>query len=150
MQPSLKREKKCHSYKAKQRTDKWRILLTDIAGIYHMYEKNIYIFSYNDQNEICSSSWTENIIPVLCARCGISKCNLNSSKIRSPGSFKFFIVIVILDEQNKKQLKKEMILNKWTLKTNILENGCYFHVWMTKNLSWELSIEYFVTTAILC
>ena len=72
MQPSLKREKKCHSYKAKQRTDKWRILLTDIAGIYHMYEKNIYIFNYNDQNEICSSSWTENFIPVLCARCGIS------------------------------------------------------------------------------
>ena len=38
----------------------------------------------------------------LCARCGISKCNLNSSKLRSPGSFKLFIVFVILDEQNKK------------------------------------------------
>ena len=91
-------------------------------------------------------SWTENIIRVLYARCDISKYNLNSSKIRSPGSFSINIVSVTLDEQNKKQFKKAMILNTWTLKTNILENGCYFHVWMTIILSWELNIEYFVTT----
>ena len=67
-----------------------------------------------------------------------------------PRSFSIYIVIVILDEQKNEQLKKAMILNTRTVKINILENGCYFHVWMTIILSWELSIEYHVTTTILC
>ena len=52
-----------------------------------------------------------------------------------PGSFSIYIVIVILDEQKNEQLKKAMILNTLTVKTNILENGCYFPVWMTIILS---------------
>ena len=51
-------------------------------------------------------------------------------KNRIPGSFSLYIVSCILDEQKNKQLKKTMILNTSTLKTNILQKRCYFHVWM--------------------
>ena len=35
------------------------------------------------------------------------------------------------------QIIHTMIPNKWTMKTNILENGCYFHVWVAKiNKKW--------------